>query len=177
VASFSRAPCDVIKQKLQTGLYTNSLAVWHDFTNSGAAIKVLFPKGGIWAQMLRDVPQAAVTLTTYEGLRKEFSADPKRGSVKDFVLGGVAGGIGVMAISPFDTVKTGLQTDSALYGGSVSRCAAALWTEGGWAAFYRGIWPHLMQKVPASMLFFGFYEFFKRFYRVHQHDNRTKQKW
>jgi Mitochondrial carrier protein len=82
VASVSRVPYEVAKQKLQMGLYDSTWSLLRDLITPsvvGVAISqsrltkvrdLLFPKGGIWIQMIRDVPYAVVTLLVYESLQQ-----------------------------------------------------------------------------------------------------------
>lgn len=149
------------------------------------SLRTLFPVGGIASQMLRDIPYAVVTLLTYEHLKhvwkpkaeKLYPTVPKRSW--DLLVGGLAGGIGSYVTNPMDVIKTRLQTDSSIiggtaaqYGGSIARCAAITWEEGGPAAFLRGSVPRLLHKVPANAFFFLFYEFFRTL--LHVHDDTTK---
>lgn len=186
VASFSRVPYEVAKQKLQAGLYDSTWALFRDLTKPGLAAELLFPKGGVWSQMIRDVPYAVVTLLLYESLQQHFGGSNNSSSsnqrtavvtksgarssaVRDAVLGGFAGGVGSWVTNPADVIKTRLQTDTAkVYGGSVVACGRAVWNEGGSMAFLRGSLPRLVHKVPANAMFFLFYELFKRMLAVEE---------
>jgi hypothetical protein len=64
IASASRVPYEVIKQKFQMKVYTTMGDAIRDLSWS-----TLFPMGGIASQMLRDIPYAIVTLLTYEHLK------------------------------------------------------------------------------------------------------------
>jgi solute carrier family 25 S-adenosylmethionine transporter 26 len=162
VASFSRVPYEVMKQKLQTQVYSSTWEALRDVASSKQKFwSLLFPKGGVAIQMIRDVPYAVVTLMIYEAL--QASLHKSRTNKKlDFCIGGISGGVGSWVTTPMDVVKTRLQTDSALYGGSVVQCAREVWLEGGAPAFLRGSVPRLMHKIPANSFFFLFYEVFRR---------------
>lgn len=170
VASFSRVPYEVVKQKLQTGEYSSTFgALRHMCSNGG--LRSFFPMGGIAIQMYRDIPYAIFTLLTYECLRdnwvnkgktiEDAQDGNKTARWKDMVVGGVAGGVGSYLTNPMDVIKTRLQVDSQLYSGSVWVCASKTLEEGGPSAFLRGSIPRLIHKVPANAAFFVFYEFFK----------------
>ena len=163
VASFSRVPYEVLKQKLQTGVYDTT---WEALVAAAQSpMMMLFPKGGVAVQMIRDVPYAVATLFVYELLQGAFTGVAKE---RDFLLGGIAGGFGSWVTNPMDVVKTRLQTNSDLYGGSVLACTQQVWQEGGAAAFLRGSVPRLVHKVPANAFFFLFYETFRRLLRVEE---------
>ena len=181
VASATRVPYEVMKQHLQTGLYDSTWSMFRDMIqNPDTITRLLFPKGGIWIQMIRDVPYAVVTLLLYESLQQHFKS-PKKSSLlpvlhpkqhtpvtksplRDALLGGFAGGVGSWVTNPMDVIKTRLQTDtnSIRYSGSVVTCFNTVWKEGGASAFLRGSVPRLVHKVPANAFFFLFYEFFRR---------------
>eukprot|EP00980_Cylindrotheca_fusiformis_P006984 scaffold1469_cov119-Cylindrotheca_fusiformis.AAC.28 len=167
VASASRVPYEVVKQKLQTQVYANLGEAIRDMSFS-----TLFPTGGIASQMIRDIPYAVVTLMAYEHLKHKWKplAEEKfprvPGQVWDLLVGGLAGGLGSYVTNPMDVIKTRLQTSSELYGGSVRSCVTMTFQEGGPAAFLRGSVPRLLHKVPANACFFLFYEFFRSALRV-----------
>ena len=58
IASASRVPYEVMKQKLQTKAYANLGDALRDMS-----LKTLFPTGGISSQMIRDIPYAVGTLS------------------------------------------------------------------------------------------------------------------
>mmetsp|Transcript_2820 Transcript_2820/g.7748 ORF Transcript_2820/g.7748 Transcript_2820/m.7748 type:complete len:393 (+) Transcript_2820:88-1266(+) len=174
IASASRVPYEVVKQKLQTKAYANMAEAFQDLS-----LKTLFPTGGIASQMLRDIPYAIVTLLTYEHLRSvwkkraenRFPRVPSKSW--DLLVGGVSGGVGSFVTNPMDVIKTRLQTNSQLYSGSIRTCAKTTFDEGGPAAFLRGSVPRLLHKVPANAFFFFFYEFFRSVLRVQDENTST----
>ncbi|CAB9508526.1 Putative mitochondrial carrier protein PET8 [Seminavis robusta] len=167
LASFSRVPYEVLKQKLQTNTYRNT---W-EAVRAVTSWEMIFPKGSILIQMARDIPYAVVTLLIYEHLQswqasqqQQLAASAQASS--DMVLGAISGGIGSWVTNPLDVIKTRLQTaPPEMYGGSISKCFVDTWKEGGGMAFLRGSWPRLMHKIPANGFFFLFYEFFRRLFR------------
>lgn len=197
IASFSRVPYEVLKQQLQTGMYSSTIEALTAVVTTGQFWNMIFPKGGIAIQMIRDVPYAVVTLLMYESLQSHFSVSRNnvrqattsattsrsvpisptesatttsvvvvKNKALDFLVGGIAGGIGSYVTNPMDVVKTRLQTNSLLYNGSVRQCTRTIWMEGGPSAFLRGSIPRLVHKVPANAFFFMFYELFRKLLRV-----------
>lgn len=160
VASFSRVPYEVVKQKLQTGEYSSTFIALRHMCKTGG-LRAFFPLGGISIQMIRDIPYAIVTLMTYECLRENWVNQRQKAPWRDMVAGGFAGGVGSFATNPMDVIKTRLQVDSELYSGNVWVCASKTLEEGGPTAFLRGSVPRLIHKVPANAFFFVFYEFFR----------------
>jgi hypothetical protein len=180
VASITRVPYEVMKQHLQTGVYDTTWSMLRDMIHHPNTIsQLLFPKGSVWIQMIRDVPYAIVTLLLYESLQQQFGKSKAvrttdsnhkltTSPLRDALLGGFAGGVGSWVTNPMDVIKTRLQTDtnSGLYGGSVIKCVSIVLNEGGPMALLRGSVPRLVHKVPANAFFFLFYEFFKRLLNV-----------
>lgn len=169
VASFSRVPYEVVKQSLQTAQYSSTSQAVSSMWKQGG-MRSFFPLGGISIQMVRDIPYAIFTLLSYEFIKENWVLkrsvdDPNNRWLRDMAAGATSGGIGSYLTNPMDVIKTRLQTSSALYGGSITTCTAAVLEEGGPAAFMRGSVPRLMHKIPANGCFFLFYEFFRRVLR------------
>jgi hypothetical protein len=99
-------------------------------------------------------------------MRDNWVKKHEKAAWRDMVTGGVAGGVGSYMTNPMDVIKTRLQVDSSLYGGSVLACTKATFAEGGASAFLRGSVPRLIHKIPANGAFFLFYELFRRLLKV-----------
>ena len=102
VASFSRVPYETIKQQLQTHAYESTWQAFSAIATSEKWMSMLFPKGGVAVQMVRDVPYAVVTLLLYESLQARFKKKEDSTKTTDFLLGGIAGGIGSWVTNPMD---------------------------------------------------------------------------
>jgi solute carrier family 25 S-adenosylmethionine transporter 26 len=120
VASFSRVPYEVVKQKLQTGLYSTTWEALSDMARNQGGLLAFFPAGGVSIQMIRDIPYAIVTLLSYEYLKEHYVKPYKQRNNStaqwcDMVAGAVAGGIGSYVTNPADVVKvstTGKERDT-----------------------------------------------------------------
>jgi len=163
--SFSRVPYEVVKQKLQTGVYPTTAVALSSMWSKGG-ISEFFPKGGVGIQMCRDIPYAVFTLITYELLqekwvRRDVEDGDKPPAWRNMIAGAVAGGVGSFLTNPMDVVKTRIQTDPTVYKGILD-CARRTLSEEGVGAFGRGCGARLCHKIPANGLFFINYEFFRR---------------
>jgi len=167
VASVARVPYEVMKQKLQTGDYANTIIALKSMISSSNPIQAFFPLGSISSQMVRDIPYAIVSLLTYEHVRANWVKTRENPTIfHDMVAGAFAGGLASYVTNPMDVVKTRLQTDVDYLG--VRDCAMRVWNEEGFLGFLKGSKPRLMHKIPANGLFFVGYEFWRRVLRVEQ---------
>lgn len=179
VASFSRVPFEVLKQRLQAdangaGAGGALRALRSALAEGGQG--ALFPPGSVRSQMARDVPYAVCTLLAYERLREDWiDRAPDAAPWRDVVAGAVAGGLGSYITNPLDVIKTRLQIDGGVeFSGGVIDCARRTWTEEGPGAFLKGSVPRLIHKVPANAIFFFSYELFRRALRAEgTSSNRT----
>ena len=164
-ASAFRVPYEVVKQKLQTGQYTGTMTCLSAMFKADG-MRAFFPSGGVAIQMLRDIPYAIFTLMAYEVLRDTYVTQAETTSpVRDMIAGATAGGFGTFMTNGLDVIKTRLQIEPELYGGSVMRCTQMALEEAGPAVFMRGMVPRLMHKIPANGFFFVFFEFYRRLLR------------
>ena len=174
VASFARVPYEVVKQRLQAGVYPSTVnAIVSMYKKNG--VREFYPLNGVGVQMMRDVPYAIMTLITYEILQKKWvnkhrqedlgggggKGKGKHVSWRDMTAGAIAGGVGSLLSNPMDVIKTRIQTNPGLYSG-IYECAKTTLEKEGVRAFMRGSKPRLLHKIPANGVFFLSYEFFRR---------------
>ena len=170
-------PSEVLKQKLQAGMYSNT----------GEALRGIWSKGGIggfyegyFGGLARDIPFRVAQLTSYEVTknfylrmkarkmkanafnakeRDAISAEKLELSAGDAALcGAIAGSFSAAITSPLDRIKTLLMTDSAAYGGSVASCVGKIWREEGVRGFGAGLVPRVVYIAPSVAIFFIAYE-------------------
>ena len=173
-ASWLRVPYELVKQRLQAGMYEGSAyrAVASIYADAG----VFGFFRGVRSQIVRDVPYAMATLLAYEaarGYRKD--ARTRTGVARglseaaaaalppplweDMLVGGLAGGFGALVTNPMDVVKTRVMTSTTSRG--FVQTATLLLKEEGPRAFFKGTTPRLVHKVPANAVFFTMYEAFR----------------
>lgn len=136
-ASLVRVPCEVLKQRLQVGLYPNVASALRSMITTPAAIPRLY--AGLSAQLVRDVPLAATEFVVYENLkalalrrlRRQHQKNNDVASGKydpaakhhqhpiqvtklnrpySLIVGAMAGAVSAIISNPADVVKTRLMT-------------------------------------------------------------------
>ncbi|XP_044484032.1 uncharacterized protein LOC123209979 isoform X3 [Mangifera indica] len=143
--SFIFTPSERIKQQMQVGSH------YHNCWN---ALFGVIKKGGLpslyagWGAVLcRNVPHSIIKL----------------------VCGGLAGSTAAFFTTPFDVVKTRLQTQipgSISQYSSVYHALQEIHKHEGLKGLYRGLIPRLVMYMSQGALFFGSYEFFKRLFSL-----------
>ncbi|CAI9288872.1 unnamed protein product [Lactuca saligna] len=168
--SFVFTPSERIKQQMQVGSHYHSC--WNAFWG-------IVGKGGFsslyngWGAVLcRNVPHSIIKFYTYESLKKMMSlhqAHAQPTTISTLLCGGLAGSTAALFTTPFDVVKTRLQTQIP---GSVSRYHGVFDTlkdiaqHEGPKGLYRGLTPRLAMYMTQGALFFASYESFKRLFSV-----------
>lgn len=172
-ASLVRVPCEVLKQRLQVGVYANMSDAISEFVKrpslSGAYV-------GLGAQLARDVPFAAAEFVVYEQLKtfvrraRNWRLPPADDGKQDltkfesFAVGAVAGVCAAIASNPSDVVKTRLmtQTGSSAQYRNVLHTFRTVAVDEGLSAFAKGLAPRIAAKALQSALFFTTYETLRR---------------
>ncbi|PRQ17685.1 putative mitochondrial carrier domain-containing protein [Rosa chinensis] len=165
--SFIFTPSERIKQQMQVG---------SQFHNCWNALVGIIQKGGLtslyagWGAVLcRNVPHSIVKFYTYESLKKlmlsaeQSSNHPTK--LQTLVCGGLAGSTAALFTTPFDVVKTRMQTQipgSVSQYNSVIHALQEIGKKEGLKGLYRGLTPRLVMYMSQGALFFASYEFFKR---------------
>ncbi|KAL7160089.1 hypothetical protein ABFS83_01G071300 [Erythranthe nasuta] len=186
--SFIFTPSERIKQQMQVGSH---------YRNCWNALIQVVKNGGLpslytgWAAVLcRNVPHSIIKFYTYERLKQMMlpanQSNAEANIVQTLVCGGLAGSTASLFTTPFDVVKTRLQTQipgsTAQYNG-VYNTLTEIGKREGLKGLYRGLTPRLVMYMIQGALFFASYESFKRllslevskptFHHVHKEDNST----
>ena len=169
IATGLRVPCELVKQQIQAGMYPTVAAAVRGIGAGG--LRAFMPTDALLAQLARDIPFGVVMLLAYELLNRRRRADAARGAEwppwASAVCGAAAGGLATLATNPMDVVKTRMMTraDPAAADG-VIRLARNMYASEGPSAFFRGVKPRLLHKVPSSTLFWLLYEAFRKLLRA-----------
>ncbi|XP_027081871.2 uncharacterized protein [Coffea arabica] len=163
--SFIFTPSERIKQQMQVG---------SRYQNCWNALVGIIEKGGLpslyagWAAVLcRNIPHSIIKFYTYESLKQLFSQVQLNGQTNTLVTlvsGGLAGSTAALFTTPFDVVKTRLQTQTP---GSRNQCPGVFDTlreiakKEGLKGLYGGLTPRLFMYMTQGALFFASYESFK----------------
>lgn len=113
---------------------------------------------GASACLLRDVPFSAIYFPTYNHLKRDFfgeSQTKKLGVLQLLAAGAAAGMPAAYLTTPCDVIKTRLQVEArkgdTTYT-SLRHCAATIWKEEGFKAFFKGGPARILRSSPQ----FGF---------------------
>ncbi|KAG6549789.1 hypothetical protein Mapa_008770 [Marchantia paleacea] len=172
-ASVVRVPPEIIKQRVQAGIYRN---VFEATTSVWMKEGVTGFYRGYTAMVARDIPYSALQFMTFEILKRrrlrtrlnsKQQSKPKNGEgmMTDMWMGAIAGAVASTLTTPLDVVKTRVMTQTlagrALYPG-LPATVKQIWIEEGLVGFGRGMLPRVLYKVPASAVFLVCYEAMKR---------------
>ncbi|KAJ4835491.1 hypothetical protein Tsubulata_015482 [Turnera subulata] len=165
--SFVFTPSERIKQQMQIGSH---------YQNCWSALVGIIGKGGLrslyagWGAVLyRNVPHSIIKFYTYETLKQLITSSQDSGAQLNtfqmLVCGGLAGSTAALCTTPFDVVKTRLQTQipgSKSQYDSVFHALGKIAKSEGLKGLYRGLIPRLVMYMSQGALFFASYESFKR---------------
>lgn len=155
-----RAPFEVVKQRVQSGVYAGA----------GAAVRATFAKEGLpgfftgyGSLVIRELPFDAIQFPLYEYLKK-VASERKGGrplqTWETSVCGSIAGAVSATITTPLDVVKTRLMTQSMTapkYKGIVHGIRTIAREEGP-KALMAGLVPRVMWISVGGAIFFGAYE-------------------
>ncbi|XP_039067718.1 adenine nucleotide transporter BT1, chloroplastic/mitochondrial-like [Hibiscus syriacus] len=165
--SFIFTPSERIKQQMQIGVHHQ---------NCWTALVEIVKKGGLpslytgWGAVLcRNIPQSIIKFYTYESLKQVMLSSPRSpaqlNTLQTLMCGALAGSTAAFFTTPFDVVKTRLQTQIP---GSLSRynnvyhALQDILMHEGLKGAYRGLVPRLVMYTTQGALFFASYEFLKQ---------------
>ena len=148
-AATLRVPCELVKQRLQAGVYASLPAAWHALRVAGP--RGLYVPGALSAQLSRDIPFGVVMFLAYESmrgaLRRRHGGEPT--PFLGALCGALAGAVATLATNPMDVLKTRIMTGGASSGRLLAAASSMLSAEGP-GAFFAGLLPRLLQNPAPS---------------------------
>lgn len=172
-----RAPFEVVKQRVQSGLYSGARS----------AARATLAKEGIFgfftgytSLVLRELPFDAIQFPLYEQL-KVWAARRKGSPLETWetsVCGSIAGGVSAAITTPLDVVKTRLMTQNAAaprYHG-ILHGIRTIAREEGPKTLFSGIGPRVVWISLGGAVFFGAYESAKKVFTPYVVHNVHHQK-
>ncbi|XP_020217288.1 probable S-adenosylmethionine carrier 2, chloroplastic isoform X2 [Cajanus cajan] len=161
--SFIFTPSERIKQQMQVGShYRNCWDVLIGIIRNGGLSSLY---AGWRAVLCRNVPHSIIKFYTYESLKQVMPYSTQPNTFQTLVCGGLAGSTAALFTTPFDVIKTRLQTQipgSENQYDSVLHALYKISKSEGLKGLYRGLTPRLIMYMSQGSLFFASYEFFKR---------------
>ena len=151
VACTVRVPVEVIKQRMQVGIYK-------DMNLFSVFLKILRTEGGFGlyrgftATIQREIPFAAIQFPVYEGLKKKLAGEDR---TKMALCGSAAGGLTAFLTTPLDVLKTRTMLDTTTQSPPSFR---TLWREGKVKSLFAGAVPRVLWISIGGFVFFGVYE-------------------
>lgn len=169
--SFVYTPSERIKQQMQVGSH------YHNCWN---ALVGIITRGGLpslyagWGAVLcRNIPHSVVKFYVYENLKmwtlSSLPPGAQLNTLQTLACGGLAGSTAALFSTPFDVVKTRLQTQipgSIRPYNGVFRALQEIGRHEGLKGLYRGLTPRLIMYISQGALFFASYESFKRLFSL-----------
>ncbi|CAL0313367.1 unnamed protein product [Lupinus luteus] len=175
--SFIFTPSERIKQQMQVGShYRNCWDALVGILRSGG-----FPSlyAGWGAVLCRNVPHSIIKFYTYESLKQVMPSSIQHNTFQTLVCGGIAGSTAALFTTPFDVIKTRLQTQvpgSRNQYDSVFHALYKINKSEGLKGLYRGLTPRLIMYMSQGSMFFASYEFFKRIFSLEESEPQNNGK-
>lgn len=167
--SFVFTPSERIKQQMQVGLrYRNSWNALVGIVGNGGLCSLY---AGWGAVLCRNVPHSIIKFYTYESLKQLLTPGLSNGQTNQtnthvtLVSGGFAASTAALFTTPFDVVKTRLQTQNpgcTHQYQSVLIMLKDIARSEGLKGLYRGLVPRLFMYIMQGGLFFASYESLKQ---------------
>lgn len=153
-----RVPVEVIKQRMQVGIYRHSVP--------GIVVDILRADGffglyrGFHATIQREIPFAMIQFPLYETFKTRLVAHQDE-QLRMALCGSAAGGLTALLTTPLDVIKTRtmLARDTQdIPSASVLRALRDIWHEGGMRRLFAGAVPRVLWISAGGFVFFGVYE-------------------
>ncbi|KAG0463655.1 hypothetical protein HPP92_019724 [Vanilla planifolia] len=156
-----RIPCEVLKQRLQAGL----------FDNVGEAIVGTLQQDGLrgffrgtGATLCREVPFYVAGMSLYAEAKKAAQTLLKRELEpwETVAVGALSGGLAAVVTNPFDVMKTRMMTAPQGQPVSMQMVALSVLQQEGLLGFFKGALPRFFWIAPLGAMNFAGYEIAKK---------------
>ena len=150
VACTVRVPVEVIKQRMQVGVYRdmNFLTVLYKIYKTEGGFGLY---RGFTATIQREIPFSAIQFPIYESLKKNFAGEDRK---KMAICGSLAGGVTAFLTTPLDVLKTRTMLNTNSDYPSLKK----IWNEGRIRSLFAGAIPRVLWVSIGGFVFFGVYE-------------------
>lgn len=156
-----RIPCEVLKQRLQAGLYHNvGEAIVATYQQDG--LRGFFRGTGV--TLCREVPFYVAGMGIYEEAKKVVQQvlDRELAPWETIAIGGLSGGLAAVATTPFDVMKTRTMTAGPGMPSTMGAIMIAIVQQEGLLALFKGALPRFFWIAPLGAMNFAGYELAKR---------------
>eukprot|EP00897_Mesotaenium_endlicherianum_P005961 jgi/Mesen1/5393/ME000268S04588 len=156
-----RIPCEVLKQRLQAGMYADvGAALAGTLRQDGVA--GLFR--GTTATLFREVPFYVAGLLIYQEAKKVARNGLRRDLApwETLLVGGVSGGLAAVSTTPFDVIKTRMMTGAPGATQGLIGVGVSVIQSEGVLALYKGALPRFFWIAPLGAMSFAGYELAKQ---------------
>ncbi|GJQ08515.1 hypothetical protein GpartN1_g306.t1 [Galdieria partita] len=154
LASLMEAPTELIKSRLQAGMYRSVGEAFRTILVSENGVRGLYQ--GARSNLLRNLPFDALEFASFETLKDIYLRMKKKERLQNeemWLLGAVAGGLVGALTTPFDVVYTRLVTHPSKYT-NVSQTLQLIYQQEGVNGLFRGILPKVAWEAANSGVFF-----------------------
>ncbi|KAL4308084.1 hypothetical protein GQ457_01G044640 [Hibiscus cannabinus] len=161
LGTVARLPCEVLKQRLQAGLYDNVgealIGTWHQ-----DGLKGFFR--GTGATLCRELPFYVAGMGLYTESKKLVQRIIGRELEpwEVVVVGAISGGLASVTTTPFDVIKTRMMIASGGRPASMSAVAFTILRHEGPLALFRGAVPRFFWVAPLGAMNFAGYELLRK---------------
>lgn len=160
--SVVKVPMDVVKKRLQAGLYSNINVAVRSIANEGVGF---LGKGRMFytgwrSAILYDVPYNAVQFTVLENVKKIYRKKDKKG-FDNVLVGAFTGVVTSLLTEPLDVVKTRMMTQRMTGVGAYKGwwdCVYRIAKEEGVRSLWKGTLPRLVWVAASSAVWYGTYQ-------------------
>lgn len=165
-------PFDVIKQRMQLNSRPTTIVKTVSKIMNEEGISAFYVSYPI--TLLMNIPFTAINFTVYDRIAHILDSKRNHDPLSHCISGGVAGATAAALSTPFDVIKTLLQTrgitmdPKARSLNSVKDAAKYVYARNGLMGFSVGLKPRVLAAMPSSAICWTVYEMAKYYIRTHE---------